>query len=249
MPLYEAVKLAAKQPVGHNLRVASRTGPEYFVFGAPGSAACADVAAADRTRPIPGTHCLLAGPVDTGSATGLHQAVQEAAARYPSGDIPARAEVVPVPQGTVILQAEQVHATAPVPFSSPTAQFFVLRDDVALTGADVTSPKASADQSGEPSVTFGFTQGGRAAFERATRTIAHRGANVSLNGNTLAQHFAVALDNQLLTVPQIDYHQYPDGIIGIGNADITGGFTRQSARDLATELRYGALPLAVRVVR
>ena len=58
----------------------------------------------------------------------------------------------------------------------------------------------------------------------------------------------MAVDNQLLTVPQIDFRQYPDGIIRGGGADITGAFTRQSARDLATELRYGALPLSVRVV-
>ena len=75
------------------------------------------------------------------------------------------------------------------------------------------------------------------------------GATVSLTSNPLNQHFAVALDSQLVTVPQIDVHLYPDGITGGGGADIAGGFTAQSARDLATELRYGALPLAVRVVR
>ena len=82
-----------------------------------------------------------------------------------------------------------------------------------------------------------------------TGDIAHRGANVSLGGHSFNQHFAVALDNQLITVPQIDYRQYPDGIVGGGGADVTGSLTPQSARDLATELRLGALPLAVRVVR
>ncbi|HEY6523145.1 MAG TPA: hypothetical protein VIY10_05200, partial [Solirubrobacteraceae bacterium] len=86
-------------------------------------------------------------------------------------------------------------------------------------------------------------------FEAVTRQVARRGARVSVGGETLAQHFAVALDNQLITVPQIDYRQYPDGIAGGGGADVTGSFTPQSARDLATELRLGALPLAVRVVR
>ena len=81
-----------------------------------------------------------------------------------------------------------------------------------------------------------------------TREVARRGAHVSVGGETLNQHFAVAVDGQLLTVPQIDFRQYPDGIIGGGGADITGGFTPQSARDLATELRSGALPLSVRVV-
>ncbi len=74
------------------------------------------------------------------------------------------------------------------------------------------------------------------------------GQNVSVGGETLNQHFAVALDNQLVTVPQIDFHQYPDGIIGGGGADITGGFTARTAKDAATQLRYGPLPLNVRVV-
>jgi preprotein translocase subunit SecD len=71
---------------------------------------------------------------------------------------------------------------------------------------------------------------------------------VTLGGVQLNQHFAVALDNQLLTVPQIDFRTYPDGIIG-GGADVSGGFTHRSGRDLATELRDGVLPLALRVVR
>jgi preprotein translocase subunit SecD len=124
----------------------------------------------------------------------------------------------------------------------------VLKDHVALTGNDVTNPQLSTDQAGEPDITFGFTGAGQTSFEKVTAQIAHRGANVSLGGNALNQHFAVALDNQLVTVPQIDYRQFPDGIIGGGGADITGGFTSQTAKDLATELRYGALPLQVRVV-
>jgi len=50
------------------------------------------------------------------------------------------------------------------------------------------------------------------------------------------------------SMPQIEWHQYSDGSIAANGADVTGGFTAQSARDLATELRYGALPLALRVV-
>jgi SecD/SecF fusion protein len=60
---------------------------------------------------------------------------------------------------------------------------------------------------------------------------------------TLDQHFAVALDQQLITVPIIDFKIYPDGITGGGGADITGGFTIQSARALATLLRYRPLPV------
>jgi SecD/SecF fusion protein len=249
MPLYDAVALAAKQPLRLG-RTGARLGPEYYLFGAPGSPACA---AAERqwgvARPIPGLHCLLAGPLDLGASVSRRQAIDALAAQVPTGVNASQGQVRAVPQGTAVIQAEQLRAADPVPIISPTAEFFVMRDDVALAAADITHPKAGLDQSGQPDVTFGFTRAGRAAFERVTKAIAHRGANVSVAGTTVNQHFAVALDNQLLTVPQIDFRPYPDGIIGAGGADITGGFTRQSARDLATELRYGALPLAVRVVR
>lgn len=65
-------------------------------------------------------------------------------------------------------------------------------------------------------------------------------------GNLLNQNFAAALDNQLISVPSIDYKTYPDGIPGGQGADLTGGFTIQSARTLATLLRYG--PLSVNLV-
>ncbi|MGZ4349492.1 MAG: SecDF P1 head subdomain-containing protein, partial [Solirubrobacteraceae bacterium] len=79
-----------------------------------------------------------------------------------------------------------------------------------------------------------------------TRQVARRGANVSLSGATLNQHFAIVLDDQLVTVPSISFMQYPDGIAS-GGADIAG-LTGQAAQDLATQLRSGALPLALRVV-
>ena len=246
MSLYDAVKLAAKQPVRRLAGNLSRIGPEYYVFGT-GRAACAPIAGEAGTNRAPEAHCLLAGPVDSGSA-GPHDAVEQAAALYPSGRIPGHAEVIPVPQGTVILQAEQSSAAAAVPLSSPLAQFFVLRDDLALPVNNITNPKASTDTSGEPDVTFGFTPLGRAAFQRTTLDLARRGATVSLGANVINQHFAIALDSQILTVPQIDYHTYPEGITAPSGADITGGLTAQSATGLASELRDGALPLALRVV-
>jgi SecD/SecF fusion protein len=236
VPLYQAVTLAAKQPTGPG---GSRAGPAYYLFGAPGSPACAAVAKAAGTTPVQGQHCLINGPDST--LTDLYSGL-------PAGVTKSQGELVTVPQGTVVLQAANPSASARIKPNSPNAEFFVLKDNVALTGDDITNPQPSTDQSGSPDVSFGFNGKGQSAFQRVTGQIAHRGANVSLGGSSLDQHFAVALDNQLVTVPQIDYRQYPDGIIGGGGADVTGGFTPQTARDLATELRYGALPLSVRVV-
>jgi SecD/SecF fusion protein len=250
VPLYDAVTVAARQPVQLDRRVVSRTGPEYYMFGSPGSAACAAAARlSGLARPVPGTHCLLAGPIDLGASVSRQRAIDALAAQLPPGVTATEGEVRAVPQGTVVIQAEQPRSAASPPVFSPAAQFFVLRDDVVLTGAGITNPRPSIDQSGATAVTFGFTGTGRAAFQRTTKAIAHRGADVSLNGLTLDQHFAVVLDNQLLTVPSIGFHQYPDGITGATGADIVGGFSAKSAKDLATELRYGALPLDLRVVR
>ncbi len=61
MSLYDAVKLAAKQP----LQVSNddaRLGSEYYLFGAPNSTACATAAKDAGKATVPGVHCLLSGP-------------------------------------------------------------------------------------------------------------------------------------------------------------------------------------------
>ncbi|HLH66127.1 MAG TPA: protein translocase subunit SecD [Solirubrobacteraceae bacterium] len=239
LPLYQAVALASRQPPAPLSKHLSRDGPLYYMFGAPGSAACAAAAKADGTPLVAGQHCLLSGPDPT---------ISELDQGLPPGVTPSEGQVLKVPQGIVVLQAANPSSSVTIKPTSPQAQFFVLRDDVALTGKEITNPIASTDASGAPDVQFGFTPAGQAAFQRVTAQIAHRGADVSIGGQTLNQHFAVALDNQLITVPQIDFHQYPDGIIGGGGADITGGFTSQSASDLANELRLGALPIQLKLI-
>src|SRR5947209_6597560 len=240
MSLYQAVRLAAKQPK----RVSSdnsRQGPQYFVFGAPGSAACATAAKHSGTTPVLGSHCLLSGPDDN---------LQDLYAGLPSGVSRSQkgVQTLAVPQGTVVLQAADPSAAHPTPFSSPTAQFYVLRDHVSLFGNDITNPTQSTDQSGQPDVTFGFTGAGGKAFQRVTARIAHRGDLSSGLGQTVDQHFAVGLDNKLITVPSIDHKLYPDGISGGNGAQITGGFTIQSTQDLATQLRLGALPIRLKLI-
>jgi SecD/SecF fusion protein len=248
--LYQAVQLASKQPqapipISQHL---SRIGAQYYMFAAPGSVGCAAVASAQHTIPIEGDHCLLAGPDDETPATTRRQAINSLVAQLPLGVNRADGQVLVVPQGTVVLQAASQTGPAQS-FNSSSAQFFVLRDQVALSGDDITNPRSGTDQTGAPDVQVGFMRAGQNAFQRVTAQIAHRGANLSTAGQTIDQHFAVALDSHLLTVPSIGFRQYPDGIIGGGGADIIAGLTTQSARTIATELRLGALPLQLRRVR
>ncbi len=248
LPLYEAVKLAAmqrKSVTSHN----SRLGPQYYMFGAPGSAACAAAARQEGAVLTAGQHCLLAGPDDEPYSTSHDAAIRNLATQLPPGVSASDGEVVVVPEGMVVLQAANPSADQQTTMSSSSARFFVLRDHVALWGSEITNPRQSTDQSGSADVTFGFTSAGRSAFRRVTRQVAQRGNLVSSAGAQYNQHFAVAFDGQLLTVPSIDYKTYPDGIPGGGGADITGGFTTRSAKDLVAELRYAPLPLQLHLMR
>ena len=237
MPLYRAVRLAAKQPYSAS-KDNARPGPEYFAFGAPGSTACATAARDQHTVPFVGQHCYLAGPADN---------LQDLYSSLPANVSKSEAEVLTVRRGTVVLQAVPGSFTDAPAWSDPTAQCFVLRDHVSIFGTDVTNPRQST-QSGQPYVTFGFTGKGSTEFQNVTAQIAHRGALVSGFGEQLNQHFAVALDTQLLTVPMIDSKTFPNGIPGNSGGAIAGPFTIQSARDLATELRPGPLPVNLKLI-
>jgi len=246
--LYQAVTLASRQPAAATSASLARAGNQYYMFGAPGSAACAAKAKAAGMTITAGVHCLLAGPDSEQLATSRQTALANLSSQLPSGVSAAQAQVLVVPQGTVVLQAADVSFNQRTKFANPTAQFYVLKDNVALLGTDITNPQQGTDTSGSPDVQFGFTSKGQKEFQRVTQAIARRGQTVSSFGQTFDQHFAVALDNKLITVPSIAFRTYPDGIDGTNGADITGGFTIQSAQDLATQLRLGALPINLKLI-
>ncbi len=248
MPLYDAVQLASKQPESVSSDNA-REGNEYYLFGAPGSDACAAQAKASGKAVVPGQHCLLSGPIDLPAGTSMSVVDAQLSEGLPPGVTVSDGELLTIKQGTVVLQAAPVSFTDwPAFGSSPTSEYYVLRDHVALFGNEITNPEESTDQTGTPDVEFGFTGPGGSAFQHVTAAIANRGQIDSLGAEKLVQHFAVALDNQLVTVPSIDYQTYPDGITGGSGADITGGFTINSAQQLANELRLGALPIRLRLI-
>ena len=56
------------------------------------------------------------------------------------------------------------------------------------------------------------------------------------------------LDNELISVPQIDWQQYPNGLGGGGGSRISGGFTIESAQRLANLLKTGALPIKLELI-
>jgi preprotein translocase subunit SecD len=239
MGLYDAVRLASKQPYEASSDN-SRTTNEYYMFGSPGSAACAAAARDQGIMPVAGQYCYLNGPDDN-----LHDLKSE----VPAGVNAAAGEILTVLRGTVVVQAIPEGFAHPVRGGNPSAQFFVLKDNVALRGSDITNPQQSTDpNTSAPDVTFGFSGHGKSLFQNVTAEIARRGSLDSGLGQSLNQHFAMVLDNQLITVPQIDYKQYPNGINGDNGADISGNFTTSSAQDLANEVRLGGLPVSLTLI-
>ena len=132
-------------------------------------------------------------------------------------------------------------------------RWWVIQDNPALSGTDIKNPEQNFDQrgGGDPIVTFEFTDKGREAFQRITREIAQRGVDNSLPGTpaeAASQHFAIVLDDELVSAPLINFNENPDGIDGSTGAQISGGFTIQSAQDLAKILQIGALPIKLELI-
>ncbi len=239
MSLYQAVKLAAKQPADP-AKSNARKGPAYYIFGKPKSAACTTAGRFYHFSPVVGQPCYLAGP--EGTIADLKVDLQRVGVPESEG------QVMTVKQGWVVVEAAYPHYGQQPQLSNPSAQFFVIRDRVALFGTGITNPQQSTDTNGQPDVAFGFTGSGGNAFQNVTAAIAKRGELDSPPGQKQFQHFAVALDTQLVTVPFIDYTSDPDGIPTSNGAIIQGGFTIGSAQSLAQQLRLGALPLQLKQI-
>jgi SecD/SecF fusion protein len=189
---------------------------------------------------------VLRGPEDTAAS------LYAGGYRRPAGTAVRAVRVNP---GTVLVRAEaETNEEGKVSNAEPES-WYVLNDSPALSGSDIRNPTQSFESGGgsdgAPDVTFGFSPSGGAAFQRLTREIARRGQNEELPGvspEAARQHFAVVLDDQIITTPSIDYTRYPDGINPSNGSEITGGFTAASARELADELQSGALPVRLELV-
>ncbi|HEU4976409.1 MAG TPA: protein translocase subunit SecD [Baekduia sp.] len=162
---------------------------------------------------------------------------------------------VEVPRGYVVVQAESDESN-PRSVAIAKDSYYILKDDPALQGdRDIKNPEQSYDNgpggSGQPNVTFDFTDHGRPIWQKVTRAIAQRGTDQLVPGAdpaAVANHFAIVLDNKLISVPYIDPRQNPDGIDGSNGSEISGGFTIKSAQRLANLIKTGALPIKLDLI-
>src|SRR3954451_10799358 len=163
---------------------------------------------------------------------------------------PDGSKVYTVPQGIVLIEAERPANLAKAKIS---AGWYVLEDDSELTGSDIKDPKQSFDpQTNEPIVTFNFSGKGRKAFARVTKRVAQRGSETILppgvNRQNAFQHFAITLDDQIVSLAFIDFVENPEGIDGRTGAQINGITSIQQTQDLAENLRIGALPIRLKLI-
>ena len=161
-----------------------------------------------------------------------------------------KVKIYEVKEGTALLRAEQ-----PEKVDVPIDRWFVLRDDVALQGKEIKNPEQrfNDDAGGVPIVAFEFTDKGRKIWRDTTKTIAQRGVlSVGVlpgsDQRSANQHFAIALDNELITVPFIDSEANPEGFDPRTGSEISGGFTIDTAQELANLLKTGALPLQLELI-
>jgi preprotein translocase subunit SecD len=97
-----------------------------------------------------------------------------------------------------------------------------------VAGKDVKGANAASDQLGAPEVNVQFSGKGQNKFTSLTKE--------AFGATPPTNRVAIVLDGVVYSAPTIN------SVIN-GDAQITGGFTRKEAQDLANVLKFGALPL------
>ncbi len=132
-----------------------------------------------------------------------------------------------LPDGDEILYQRVVNKETGVVTRKP----IVLKKRTLLTGDLLTEAKVNIDQRfNEPYVSITFNATGSKIFEDIT-------------GQNVKKRLAIILDGNVYSAPVIQ-----EKISG-GNAQITGSFGMEEARDLAIVLRAGALPAPVKILQ
>jgi preprotein translocase subunit SecD len=117
-----------------------------------------------------------------------------------------------------------------LPFDNGQGLIAVKRSTI-ISGDQIADAKQTYDENGAPNVTLTFNGEGGRRFARVTQENA-------------GKPFAIIVDGKVISAPNIN-----EPILG-GTATISGGgFTVESANELAISLRSGKLPVALKVVQ
>ena len=106
---------------------------------------------------------------------------------------------------------------------------YILEDEVLLTGSSLKKAAVSSDELGRPQIQFEMVHEGAVKFAEITR-------------NNRGKQLAITLDGEVQTAPTIN------GEIPGGNGVISGNYTMEEAKAMATLLNAGALPIKAEIV-
>jgi len=180
-------------------------------------------------------------------------ASEEAALRAAGGELPANRRIFAVPEGMAVVTCGEGAVVCPGAGGAgvaPDRTYYYLFEYTPptvpqMTGEDFKLSGTRADfdtspgSSGQPIVTMEFTDSGSGKFEDITRGLWIRGKL-----RNTPQHFAIVLDREIKTFPQIDFTDSSlSGGIGGGRAQIQGLDSFQEAKEIALVLQTGALPV------
>jgi preprotein translocase subunit SecD len=128
-----------------------------------------------------------------------------------------------LPQGSELLPGRSIGASG----ATQGQVYYLVSRTSAVTGRDLRAGGASVgtDEENRPDVDFSLTSEGAQKFGAFT-------------GSHIGDQLAVVLDNKVMEVATIQQQIRDQG-------RITGGFTQQSAKDLALVLNSGALPASI----
>ncbi len=98
-----------------------------------------------------------------------------------------------------------------------------------LTGKNLRNAQVEFDPTGFPVIAFELDDEGARIFAEHT-------------ANNIGRYLAIALDKTIISCPRID------GAIPEGRGQITGDFTVDEAKATVLQLRYGALPIPLKVI-
>jgi preprotein translocase subunit SecD len=102
---------------------------------------------------------------------------------------------------------------------------YVVKKIATVTGSDLRIARPGLDENNQPAVHFELKPAGATKFGK-------------LSGENLGRYLAIVLDNRVISAPRLEGRISDQG-------RISGGFTSETANDLALTLRSGALPASL----
>jgi SecD/SecF fusion protein len=175
-------------------------------------------------------------------------ATRQGALEKVDGTLPKGWRLFAAPEGTVVVRCGASAAICPGTAPGGSGWYLFKYEPPAvpqMTGADLklSGTRADFDTSpgggNRPIVSMEFTGAGAEKFQDITRAEWLRGRI-----KNTPQHFAIVLDREIRTWPQIDYTDGSlSGGIGGGRAQIQGLESLGEAKEIAIVLQTGALPV------